>query len=98
MANKMLKPYSWALYFLTVFALFFAGLNYAGTIEAGKDQGLAGGAIVLGYGVAGAGIGLFIALIAANRFSRRTIIISNIILLIFIAVLYIYFHFKFLSR
>lgn len=98
MAHQMLKAYSFLLYFLAVLTSFFVGVTYAGIVEAGKNQGLAGGAIVLGYGVIGAFFGFIIALFIANKTNRRIIFRLNIILTISIICFYIYYHLKFLER
>jgi len=98
MAHLMVKPYSFLLYFLTLITFFFIGLTYAGIVEAGKNQGLAGGAIVFGYGVIAAGIGLLISLFIAYKTNRKLIFRLNIILAISIASFYLYYHLKYLER
>ncbi|WP_178987006.1 hypothetical protein [Winogradskyella schleiferi] len=98
MARQMLKPYSFLLYFLSIIAFFFIGLTYAGIVEAGKNQGLAGGAIVVGYGVMATAIGLIIALVVANKATRKTIFNLNIILALCIVAFYAYYHIKYLER
>jgi FtsH-binding integral membrane protein len=98
MAHQMVKPYSWLLYLLAVLASFFAGLSYAGFIDAGKDQGLAAAAIVLGYGVIGAAIGLVGALFVAYQARRRTVFRLNIILVLCIAAFAGYFYMMYLER
>ena len=94
----MLKLYSLLLYPLTLIAFFFVGISYAGLVEAGKNQGLAGGAIVFGYGIMAAVIGLVIALFVAYRTNRKTIFWLNIILTVGIVVFYVFYHIKFLER
>ena len=76
----MLKPYSLLLYPISFIFSFLVGISYAGWIEAGKGQMLAGGAIVLGYGVIGAFIGLCIALFVAYKAERKIILILNLVL------------------
>jgi hypothetical protein len=98
MAHQMLKPYSFLLYFLAILTFFFVGLTYAGIIEAGKNQGLAGGAIVLGYGVMGAFFGFLMALFLANKTNRKIIFRLNIILAILCVGFYSYYHLKYLER
>ena len=98
MAHQMLKLYSLLLYPLTLIAFFFVGISYAGIMEAGKNQGLAGGAIVFGYGIMAAVIGLVLALFVAYRTKRKIIFRLNIVLAISIAVFYVYYHLKFLER
>ena len=94
----MLKLYSLLLYPLTLIAFFFVGISYAGLVEAGKNQGLAGGAIVFGYGIMAAVIGLVIALFVAYRTNRKTIFWLNIILTVAIVVFNVFYHIKFLER
>ncbi|WP_188315202.1 hypothetical protein [Maribacter arenosus] len=98
MAHRMLKLYSLLLYPLTLIAFFFVGISYAGLVEAGKNQGLAGGAIVFGYGIMAAVIGLVIALFVAYKTNRKTIFWLNIILTVGIVVFYVFYHIKFLER
>ncbi|MEO9512166.1 MAG: hypothetical protein ABJN84_18135 [Flavobacteriaceae bacterium] len=98
MAYQMLKPYSLLLYLLALIAFFFVGLTYAGLVGAGKNQGLAGGAIVFGYGIVIAAIGLLVALFLAKRASRKTIIKSNVVLVLCSVAFYAYYHVKFLER
>lgn len=98
MAHQMLKGYSFLFYFLAIICCFFSGLTYAGIVEAGKHQGLAGGAIVFGYGVVGAFLGLLIALFVAYKTNRKIIFWLNIILAVAIACFYGYYHLKYLER
>ncbi|MEW4925556.1 hypothetical protein [Algibacter sp. 2305UL17-15] len=98
MAHQMLKGYSFLLYFLMLIASFFAGLTYAGIVGAGKNQGLAGGAIVLGYGVMGAVIGLVVSLIVANKAKRKIIIWLNVALAVSIVCFWGYYHMKYLEK
>ncbi len=87
--RDLLKPYSLLLYLLVIIVFFFLGVIYAGIIDAGKNQGLAGGAIVLGYGVISSFFALLASLFAASRLSRNIIVNINktlgIILVIFLA-------------
>ena len=78
--RRLLKPYNLLLYLLAILAFFFFGLIYASLIDAGKDQGLAAGAIVLGYGVMGAFFAFIVSLFAASRLSRAMVIRLNQVL------------------
>jgi len=98
MAHKMLKPYSFLLYFLAIICSFFIGISYAGIVEAGKNQGLAGGAIVVGYALIAAFIGFLISLFVAFKTNRKIIFRLNIILALCIASFYTYYHIKYLER
>ncbi|WP_149276480.1 hypothetical protein [Pareuzebyella sediminis] len=98
MAHKMLKPYSWLCYLLVPILFFFIGLSLAGFVGAGKGQGLAAGAIVLGYGVIGAAIGIVIALLLTSHLSRKTLIRLNGIVALSIAFFYGYYHIRYKAR
>lgn len=98
MAHQAVKPYSFLMYILAIIAFFFLGLMYAGMIDAGKGQMLAGGAIVFGYGVLGAFIGLILSLILAFKSSRSVILKLNIVLALVIIALFAYFRMKYQQR
>ena len=98
MAHSMVKFYSLLMYFLAIVTCFFIGIGYAGLVDAGKDQMLAGGAIVLGYGVIGAIIGFCISLIIAYKSNRKTIITINVVLALMIVAFWAYFFIKFKNR
>ncbi|WP_411896182.1 hypothetical protein [Winogradskyella sp. A2] len=98
MAHSMLKPYSFFMYFLALIAFFFLGLIYAGITEAGKGQMLAGGAIVFGYGVIGAFIGLCLSLFLACILKRSLIIKVNGLLALIIVASFSYFTIKYQKR
>lgn len=95
MAHQVVKPYSFLMYFLAIIAFFFLGLMYAGITEAGKGQMLAGGTIVVGYGVIGAFIGFCVSLFAAFKAQRDVIIKINIILALIIIASFTYFTIKY---
>ncbi|MFD1614305.1 hypothetical protein ACFR98_04305 [Gelatiniphilus marinus] len=86
------------MYFLAIIAFFFLGLVYAGITEAAKGQMLAGGAIVFGYGVIGAFIGLCLAIIFAYNLKRHLIIKINVLLVLIIAASVAYFTIKYQQR
>lgn len=92
------KAYSFLMYLLAIIAFFFLGLLYAGMIDAGKGQMLAGGAIVFGYGVVGAFIGLILSIVVAFKSNRTIIIRVNILLLIIIIASITYFRIKYQKR
>ena len=94
----MFKLHSFLLYVLAILTSFFVGLIIADLLEAGKYQGLAAGAIVLGYGVVGAGIGLMLALFIAWKANRKTVVRLNGVLAVIILVFIVYFHFKYKER
>lgn len=49
-----------------------------------KDVGLAGGAMVLGYGVLGLGIGLIISLLIRNKIPNKVVLGVNLVLFLFL--------------
>lgn len=79
-----------------LFVCFVLGLYFADAIDAGKNQGLAGGAIVLGYGVLFGGIGFIASFIIVKFAATKFIIkINFLLLLLFLAVSsYKYYQFK----
>lgn len=98
MAHKLLKLYSFLLYLLTLICFFFIGITIAGIVDAGKNQGLAGGAIVLGYAVITALIGLIISLFVASKTNRKIIFRLNIILALSIVAFFAYYQIKYMKR
>ncbi|MCB0462682.1 MAG: hypothetical protein KDC81_08265 [Flavobacteriaceae bacterium] len=98
MAHQLTKPYSFLMYVLAIIAFFFLGLVYAGITEAGKGQMLAAGAIVFGYGVIGAFIGLCLSLFIAYNAKRRLIIKLNVVLAFIIFASFFYFYFNYQKR
>lgn len=78
--NKLFKPASLLLYLLTVLVFFVAGLLVAKITEAGKGQMLAGGAIVLFYGVVSSGLAFIASLFVARSAETRTVVKMNKIL------------------
>ncbi|MEZ5059139.1 MAG: phage holin family protein [Saprospiraceae bacterium] len=63
--SQALKPASFLFYLLALLDFFLLGLFLAGITGAGEGQGLAGGAIVLFYGIIGAGLALVVAIYLA---------------------------------
>jgi hypothetical protein len=71
--KKLFTPANIAFYVLMGIAFFIAGIFYANMIEAGKDQMLAGGAIVLGWGVLFGGIAFIASIFIAYYTSAQII-------------------------
>ncbi len=94
----MIKPFSLLFYFLAFFTGFFVGVIIAGLLQAGKDQMLAAGAIVLGYGVLGGGIGFIASLFLANSLSRKVLLRINLILSICLFIFVGYFYTNYQKR
>lgn len=74
------KPASFLCYVLTLIAFFFGGMFLSAFTGAAEGQGLAGGAIVMFYGLVTALIALILAVIFATQASIKKIKIANIIL------------------
>lgn len=88
--KKLFKPASLLFYFFMILVFFIAGMYYAGITGAAEGQGLAGGAIVLGYGVITAFIALLVSFVVAYYTPREVIVRINqvlgVIFLIFVAI------------
>jgi len=67
---------------LVILASFLIGVLVVGVTGAAKNQGLAGGAIVLGYGIIGAGIGLIFSIILTSKLEKKIIVRANWILVV----------------
>ena len=85
--KKLFRPQSLLMYLLTILVFAIIGLPYAGFIDAGKNQGLAGGAIVMSYGIMFAAGAWVIAMILAYKLNEKTITNINIGLAIALLVL-----------
>ena len=77
---------------------FFIGVYAAGFVGAGKNQMLAGGAIILGWGVMFAGIAFLGSFFIAYYVQRKSIVRLNWILLIMLVVLYGVTHYRYIER
>jgi mannose/fructose/N-acetylgalactosamine-specific phosphotransferase system component IID len=89
------------LFFVLCFlAGFFAGIMVATLVDAGKGQMLAGGAIVLGYGVVGAVLGLVVALYLSliYRAKPKDIILWNKLLAVLVLCFWIVFYVRYQQR
>ena len=88
------------LFILLFFGGFFAGLFVAMMVDAGKDQMLAGGAIVLGYGVVGALVGIILAIFILINYRKKVSLIKklNILLTVLVLGLWIYFWMQYKIR
>lgn len=75
--KNLFRPACLLLYFLTLVAFFFGGMTMAALTGAAKNQGLAGGAIVLFYGVIAAGLAFVFALILCYSISDKAVKIIN---------------------
>ena len=67
------------VFFVLLFiAGFFTGILVAILVDAGKDQMLAGGAIVLGYGLVGAFIGILLAIFVLIKYRKKALLIKKV--------------------
>jgi len=80
--KTILKPARIAFYLLMLLTFFVVGLYIAGLVDAGKGQGLAGGAIVFGYGVISAGIAFVLSFFIAHLLPHKILKILNWLLLV----------------
>lgn len=96
--KKLLKPASLLFNVLTLLVFFLLGLFYAGLIDAGKNQGLAGGAIVLGWGVLFAGIAFLISFFITYKVQHRKIVLANWVLFALLLTGYGITHYRFLQK
>ena len=96
--KSLIKPASLLFYLLMILTAFILGLFYAGLIDAGKNQGLAGGAIVLGYGVSFSFVALIIALFLVYFLQHRIIVTCNKGLAILFTISALFFVYRILSR
>ena len=94
--KKYFKPASILLYFLVLLTFFILGTLISSVLGAAANQGLAGGAIVLGYGVITAAIAFVVAIVLAGQLQHRQIIRVNQILgaLLVILVVSLFIRFK----
>ncbi|MCT8340993.1 hypothetical protein MG296_13090 [Flavobacteriaceae bacterium TK19130] len=96
--KKLIKPASVAFYILMALVFFIIGLYFAGYIGAGRNQGLAGGAIVLGYGVLFGGLAFIGSFFIAYHVAHKWIVRCNWILLVMLAIGYGITHYRFLQN
>ena len=96
--KKLFKPACLFLYLLTIIVFFFIGTFYVGISGAAKNQGLAGGAIVLWYGLNYAFFAFLASLFLAYHASPGTIVRVNKILGITFLVVISIFVYLFIQR
>lgn len=96
--KKVFKPASLLFNLLCLLVFFLIGMYYAGWIEAGKNQGLAGGAIVLGWGVLFGVVAFILSFFLTSRINQKRIIIANLVLFILLLFGYGITHYRFNQR
>ncbi|MCF8365516.1 MAG: hypothetical protein K9H16_07035 [Bacteroidales bacterium] len=84
--KKFFKPASLLFYMLAVLVFLLAGMTYAGISGAADGQGLAGGAILIFYGIVFALGALIASLFVVFYFSKTVIVTANRILLIILLI------------
>jgi hypothetical protein len=96
--KKLFKPACILFYFLMIIASFLIGLFIAKLVGAGKGQMLAGGAIVVFYGMVSSGIGLMLSFVVAYYLQTRILIRINIILGFVLIIFMSFGVYKFVNR
>lgn len=96
--KKIFKPACLLFNILSLLVFFLLGLFYAGLTGAGKNQGLAGGAIVLGWGVLFAGIAFLSSFFITYKLQHKKIVIANWVLLVLLLIGYGITHYRFLQK
>lgn len=96
--KKLIKPASLLFYFQTILIFFLVGVTYSGLTNAAKGQGLAGGAIVVGYGVMFAFIAFITSIIVAYYVRDRIIVITNRIMAILLVIAIGILTYRFMNR
>lgn len=96
--KKLLKPANICFYILMLLVCFSVGLFVAGAIGAGKNQGLAGGAIVVGYGFIFGVLGFIASFFIAFAVNIKSIIKMNWVLLIILICTFGFTYYKFSHR
>lgn len=96
--KKLFKPASLLFNFLCLLVFFIVGMYFAGWIEAGKNQGLAGGAIVVGWGVLFAGIAFVASFFLTYHVRHSRIVAGNGVLFVVLLLGYGITHYRFMQR
>ncbi|MCG2419030.1 hypothetical protein K8089_08335 [Aequorivita sp. F47161] len=96
--KNIFKPARIAFYILMLVTFFIVGLYFAGLIDAGKGQGLAGGAIVVGYGFLFAVIAFIASFFIAHFATHKFIVYANIGLLAVIIIAYGITHYRYVQH
>lgn len=96
--KNFFKPARLVFYILMLLTFFILGLYYAGFVDAGKGQGLAGGAIVVAYGVMFGGIAFVASFFIAHFLETSKIKIINWALLLLVLGTWSYKYYEFKKR
>ncbi len=85
--SKFIKPSSILLYLLSFVVFVILGATFAGLTGAADGQGLAGGAIVLGYGIMFGFFAIVVSIFMVYRSNQKTIHVGNVILFVLLLLL-----------
>lgn len=96
--KKILKPASLLFNFLSLIMFFLVGMYVAEWKEAGKNQGLAGGAIVLGYGVLFAGTAFVASFFMTSQLKHKRLVVGNWLLLLLLLLGFSFTYYRFMKR
>lgn len=96
--KKGFKPASIVFYILMFVVFFFIGIYIAGFVGAGKNQMLAGGAIVVGWGVMFAAIAFLASFFIVYYLQHKSIVRLNWILFVSLLILYGITHYRYIKR
>jgi len=96
--KKFFKPACLLLYLLTIIVFFFIGASFVGITGLAKNQGLAGGAILVFYALNFAFFALIASILVVYRFPHSVIVKANKILSISLIVLVVILTYLFLQR
>ncbi|MFZ1706005.1 MAG: hypothetical protein WAT79_16790 [Saprospiraceae bacterium] len=87
-----------SFYFLMFIVFFFIGMYIAGFIGVGKNQMLAGGAIVFGWGILFAILALIFSFFVVHIVQETSIVRFNWLLLIILLILYGITHYRYIEK
>ncbi len=92
--KKFFQPSSLLLYLLSILVSFLGGASIASVLGMAKNQGLAGAAIVVGYGFIASFIALIAAIMIVHLFKKELVILLVKILAVILAILILYLKFR----
>lgn len=93
--KKYFKPVYLAFYILILVSFFVVGMFYASLTGASEGKGLAGGAIILCYGLLFGFIAFIISILTARKINTKYLKIINWILLVGLMALWSIKYFEF---
>lgn len=96
--KKLFKPASLLFNVLTLLVFFLIGLMLAGLTGAGKNQGLAGGAIIIGWGFLFAGIAFISSFFITYKVQHNKVVMANWVLFVLLLASYGIIHYRFIQK